>query len=79
MLPDQINFENLHSSPFYNEIFSDAEDKKDPDENFFDEVNTQNFECAYLFPLRLRVFFLRSKILKLLMQSMKTQRVCRKI
>ena len=23
---------------------------RDPDENFFNEVNTQNFECSYLFP-----------------------------
>ena len=56
MPPDQINFENLHSSPFYNESFSDAEGKKDPDENFFDEANTQNFECAYLFPKRIDIF-----------------------
>ena len=56
MPPDQINFENLHSSPSYNEIFSDAEDKKDPDENFFKEVNTQNFECAYLFSKRIEIF-----------------------
>ena len=56
MPPDQISFENLHSSPSYNEIFSDAEDKKDPDENFFNEVNTQNFECAYLFSKRIEVF-----------------------
>ena len=56
MPPDQISFENLHSSPSYNEIFSDAEDKKDPDENFFNEVNTQNFECAYLFSKRIEIF-----------------------
>ena len=56
MPPDQINFENLHSSPSYNEIFSDTEDKKDPDENFFNEVNTQNFECAYLFSKRIEIF-----------------------
>ena len=40
MPPNQINFENLHFSPFYNERFSDAEDERDPDENFFNEVNT---------------------------------------
>ena len=37
MPPHQINFENLHLKPFYNE-------------NFFNEVNTQDFGCSYLFP-----------------------------
>ena len=40
MPPYQINFENLRFSPFYNERFPDAEDERDPDENFFNEVNT---------------------------------------
>ena len=39
MPPNQINFENLRFSPFYNERFSDAEER-DPDEYFFNEVNT---------------------------------------
>ena len=52
----QINFENLHFNPFYNESFSDAEDERDPDENFFNEVNTQNFECSYLFPNEIESF-----------------------
>ena len=43
MPPNQINFENLHFNPFYNERIFDAEDERDPDENFFNEVNTQNF------------------------------------
>ena len=38
--------------------------------NQFNEVNTHNFECSNLFEMRLKVFFLRKKILKLLMQSM---------
>ena len=38
--PNQINFENLHSNLLHNERFSDAEDERDPDENFFNEVNT---------------------------------------
>ena len=50
MSPNQINFENLHFNPLYNEKFSHAEDERDPDENFFNEVSTQNFECSYLFP-----------------------------
>ena len=50
MFPDQTNFENLHFNPFCNESFSDAEDEKDPDKNFFNKVNTQNFKCAYLLP-----------------------------
>ena len=27
-------------NPFYKERFSDAEDERDPDENFFNKVNT---------------------------------------
>ena len=46
--PNQINFENSHFNSFYNESFS--EDERDPDGNFFNEVNTHNFECSYLFP-----------------------------
>ena len=64
------NIENLHFNPFYNESFSDTEDERDPDENFFNELNAENFECSYLFQIKLKVFFLRKKILKLLMQSM---------
>ena len=41
--------DNLYFNPFYNESFSDAEDERDPDENFFNKVNTQNFQCSYLF------------------------------
>ena len=40
MSPNQINFENFHFNSFQNESFSDAEDERHPDENFFDEVNT---------------------------------------
>ena len=40
MPPNQINFEKLHFNPFYSESFSDAENERDPDENFFNEVNT---------------------------------------
>ena len=28
MPPDQVNFENLHFNPFYNESFSDTEVRK---------------------------------------------------
>ena len=50
MPPYQIILENLHFNPFYNEGFSDAEDERASDENFFNEVNTWNFERSYLFP-----------------------------
>ena len=40
MPPNQINFENLHFNPFYNESFSDTGDERDPDENFYNDVNT---------------------------------------
>ena len=43
------NFENLHLNPFHNESFFDTKDERDPDGNFFNELNTQNFECSYLF------------------------------
>ena len=39
-------------------------------ESQLNEVNTHNFEGSNLFEMRLKVFFLRKKILKLLMQSM---------
>ena len=58
MPSNQINFENLHFHPFYNERFSDEEDERErePDGNFFNEVNTQNFECSYLFPNEIESF-----------------------
>ena len=56
MPPNQINFENLHFNPFYNESFSDAEDERDPDKFFFNEINTQNFECSYLFRNEIKSF-----------------------
>ena len=64
------NFKNLHFNPLHNESFSNTEDERDPDENFFNELNTQSFECSYLFPNEIKVFFLKKKMLKLLMQSM---------
>ena len=50
------NFESLNFNPFPNEGFSDTEDERDPDENFFNELNTQNFECSYLFPNEIESF-----------------------
>ena len=61
MPPNQINIENLHFNSFYNEIFSDAEDERDPKENVFNEVNTQNFECSYLFPNEIESFLSEKK------------------
>ena len=31
--------------------------RRDPDENLCNEVNTQNFECSYLFPNEIEIFF----------------------
>ena len=56
MPPNPKNFENLQFNPFYNKRFSEAEDERDPDENFFNEVNTQNFECSCLFPNEIEIF-----------------------
>ena len=50
------SFESLHFNPFHNESFSDTEDERDPDENFFNELNTQKFECSYLFPNEIESF-----------------------
>ena len=50
------SFESLHFNPFHNESFSDTEDERDPDENFFNELSTQNFECSYLFPNEIESF-----------------------
>ena len=56
MPPNEINFEKLHFKPFYNESYSDAKDERDPVENSFNEVNTQNFEGSYLFPNEIESF-----------------------
>ena len=56
MPPNQINFENLHFNSFYNESFCDTKEKRDPYENLFNEVNTQNFECSYLFINEIKSF-----------------------
>ena len=37
---NQVNFENLHFNLCYNESFSNIENERDPDEDFFNEVNT---------------------------------------
>ena len=50
------SFESLHFNPFHIESFSDTEDERDPDENLFNELNTQNFECSYLFPSEVESF-----------------------
>ena len=51
------NFERLHFNPFPNESFSNTEDERDPDENFFNElINTQNFERSYLFSNEIESF-----------------------
>ena len=53
MAPNSCSFESFESlpfNPFHNESFSNTEDERDPDENFFNELSTQNFECSYLFP-----------------------------
>ena len=52
----QTYVENLYFNPFYNKHFSDIEDERHPDENVFNEVNTQNFECSYLFPNEIESF-----------------------
>ena len=64
------NFENLHFNSFYNENFSDTEDERDLDEDFFNELNSQKFECSYLFPNKIERFLSEKENLKLLMQSM---------
>ena len=56
--PEPDKFQKLTFDPFYNELFSDAEDERqrEPDENFFNEFNAQNFECSYLFPNEIESF-----------------------
>ena len=55
------NFENLHFNSFLNENFSDTEDERNPDENFFNKFDTQNFECFYLFPNEIESFLSEKK------------------
>ena len=50
------SFESLHFNPFHNETFSYTEDERDPDENFFNELNTKSFEWSYLFPNEIESF-----------------------
>ena len=47
---------SLKINPFYNKSLSGAEYERDPDEHFFNEINTQNFECSYLFPNEIESF-----------------------
>ena len=56
MPPNQVNLENLHFKLFYNKSFSAKKDGRDPDENFFNKVNTQNFKWAYLSPNEIESF-----------------------
>ena len=56
MFLGQTNFENLHLNSFYNESFSDAGDERDPDENLFNKVNTQNSKCTYILPKEIENF-----------------------
>ena len=70
MLSNQINFENLDISLFYNERFSGAEDERDPDKNFFNEVNTQNLECSYFLPNEIESFLSEKENSEILRQSM---------
>ena len=58
---NEINLENLQFNAFYNERFSGAEDERDPDKNVFNKVNTQNFECSYLFPNEIESFLSQKK------------------
>ena len=50
------SFESLHFNPFHIESFSDTEDERDPDENFFNELSTQKFDCSYLFTNEIESF-----------------------
>ena len=52
----QINFESLYFNHFCNESFSDTEDERDPDENFFKKVNIGSFICNYLLPNEIESF-----------------------
>ena len=64
------NFENLNFNPFHNEKVSDTLDKRDPDENFFNELIHRTSNVLIFSQMRLKVFLLRKKILKVLMQSL---------
>ena len=66
MPSNQVNFENLHINPFYNESFSGAKDERVPDENFFNEVDTQNF----YFPNKIERFLSEKQDSEILRQSM---------
>ena len=59
--PNQINFENLHFNLLDNERFSDAEDERDSDENFFSEITSQNLECSYFFTNEIESFLSEKK------------------
>ena len=61
MSPEPDKFSNLHFNPFF-ERFPDAEDERDPDKNFFNEVNTQNLKCSYLFPNKIESFLSQKEI-----------------
>ena len=78
MFLGQINFENLHLNSFYNESFSDAGDERDPDENLFNKVNTQNFKCTYILPKEIENFLSEKETSKTIIAIHVSIGVCRK-
>ena len=54
--PEPDKFRKFTFNPFYYESFSDTKGERKPDENFFNEINTQNFECSYIFPNKIESF-----------------------
>ena len=67
---NNLILEDLHFNSFCYESFSNTEDERDPGEFFFNEANTQNFECFDLFLNEIGSFLYGKKILELLMQFM---------
>ena len=66
MPPNQINFENLHFNPFYNERFSDAQKMRETQNKIPLMKSTRRNSNVLIFSqMRLKVFFLRKRILKL--------------
>ena len=55
MAPNIRNFETKTFNPFHSDEFI-LNDERDPDTNFFDEVNTPNFDCLYFNTDQIKTF-----------------------
>ena len=70
MSPNQIDFENLHFNPLGNESFLTQKMKEIQMEISLMKSTHRTWNVLIFSQMSLKVFFMRKRILKILMQSM---------